>query len=91
VKRIALLLLLGTAGCNFSPLMNRIEVGQEPFVVVVGEGADGRADLFAVSSGGGEMTQLTYTTLLEVGPRLTPEGALLGFIRMRDTLVGTPR
>lgn len=91
MNRLALVLLLGTAGCNFSPLMNKIEIGQEPFVVVVGEGADGRADLFAVSAGGGAMTQLTYTTLLEVGPTLTPEGALLGFLRMRDTLAGTPR
>jgi hypothetical protein len=71
--------------------MNKIEIGQEPFVVVVGEGADGRADLFAVRAGGGEMTQLTFTTLLEVAPTLTPEGALLAFLRMRDTLPTTPR
>jgi hypothetical protein len=91
VNRLALLMLLGAAGCNFSPLMNQIEVGEEPFVVVVGEGADGRADLFAVSSGGGALRQLTFTTLLERGPQLTPEGAILAFLRMRDTLATTPR
>jgi hypothetical protein len=84
-------MLVMVAGCNFSPLMNQIEVGEEPFVVVVGEGADGRADLFAVSAGGGTMRQLTFTTLLERGPQLTPEGAILAFLRMRDSLATTPR
>ena len=48
---IALLLL----GCNFSPLMNRIAPGEEPFVVIAGEGAGGQVDLFAVGSGAGAL------------------------------------
>ncbi len=91
MTRLAWVILLGMAGCNFSPLMNQIDVGEEAFVVLVGEGADGRADLFAVSSGGGALRQLTFTTLLERRPALTPEGALLAFLRMRDTLPTTPR
>lgn len=91
MTRRTLLALLLVGGCKFSPLMNRIEVGEEPFAVVVGEGPDGRTDLFAVSAGGGAVTQLTFTVPIEMGPRLTRDGGVLAFVRMRDTLATTPR
>lgn len=90
MKHASLLALLLVGGCKFSPLMNRITVGEEPFAVVVGEGPDGRTDLFAVSAGGGLVTQLTFTVPIEVGPRLTTNGGVLAFVRMRDTLPTTP-
>lgn len=90
MKHAALLALILVGGCKFSPLMNRITVGEEPFAVVVGEGPDGRTDLFAVSAGGGLVTQLTFTVPIEIGPRLTRDGGVLAFIRMRDTLAATP-
>ncbi len=90
MKHTALLALMLVGGCKFSPLMNRIEVGEEPFAVVVGEGPDGRTDLFAVPAGGGLVTQLTFTLPIEIGPRLTRDGGVLAFLRMRDTLPTTP-
>lgn len=83
--------VLLVASCNLSPLMNRIEIGEEPIVVVVGEGTDGRTDLFAVNAGGGALSQLTFTNQVEQSPRLTAGGAVLAFLRMRDTLPGTAR
>ncbi len=85
---VIVLLLLG---CNFSPLMNRIAPGEEPFVVIAAEGAGGQVDLFAVGSGGGAVTQLTFTIPVERSPRLTTDGTVLTFLRMGDTLPGTAR
>ncbi len=68
-------------GCVVTPLSNRIEVGYEAFVVVVGEGADGNTDLFAAPAEGGVFRQLTYTRVAEDLPRLGPTGTRLAFIR----------
>ena len=38
--------------CSITPLTNKIRVGEEPFVIVVGEGRDGETDLFAAPAGG---------------------------------------
>ncbi|HEY3935573.1 MAG TPA: hypothetical protein VGL65_13260 [Gemmatimonadales bacterium] len=77
------------SACSFSPLAHRIDVGQEPFVIFVGEGIDHHTDLFAAPAGGGEVAQLTFTALIERHPRLSPSGDVVAFIRMRDTLPGT--
>ncbi|MES2125248.1 MAG: hypothetical protein V4503_11235 [Gemmatimonadota bacterium] len=78
---VALLL----AGCNLSPLRNRIKVGEEPIVIFVGEGIDGHTDLFAVPASGGSIAQLTFTPLLESMPRINARGDVVAFIRARDT------
>lgn len=83
-------LALGSA-CAFSPLAHRIKIGEEGFVVFVGEGIDHHTDLFAVPATGGEVAQVTFTSLVERGPRLSPTGEVVAFLRMRDTLPGTPR
>ena len=67
--------------CQFTPLMNRIDVGQEPIVVFVAEGSDGSTDLFASSSAGGTVFQLTYNRPVESNPALAPGGVLLAFLR----------
>lgn len=79
------------SGCGFSPLSHHISVGVEPFVIFVGEGIDQHTDLFAVAAGGGGVFQVTFTPLIEQHPRLTPTGAIVAFLRMRDTLPETPR
>lgn len=61
--------------------MNRIAVGEEPFVVFVAEGTDGSTDLFAVSAGGGPVHQITYNRPVESHPALSPDGAALAFLR----------
>lgn len=74
-----------------SPVRNRIGAGSEPFLVFVGEGLDQRTDLFAVPAGGGSVVQVTFTPPLELHPALTPLGDRVAFVRVRDTLPGTPQ
>lgn len=85
-QAIAAIAAIAPVGCAFSPLAHRIKVGEEPFVVFVGEGRDQHTDLFAVPANGGPVTQVTFTALIEMHPRLTPTGEVVAFIRMRDTM-----
>jgi len=66
---------------GISPLSNRLSPGEEPFVVVVGEGSDGETDLFAASAGGGDVTRLTFTRDSESSPALHPSGGAVAFLR----------
>ena len=52
----SLLTLLG--GCSVTPLTNKISVGEEPFVLAIGEGPDGMTDLYAAPAHGGEISGL---------------------------------
>ncbi len=74
-------MLLASAGCSLSPLQNRIHPGEEPFVVVVGTGADQKVDLFATLPGGGEVHRLTFTAMVESSPRLSGRGDVVAFLR----------
>lgn len=72
--------LIGAQGC-VTPLSNRIDVGNEAFVVVAGEGAGGIVDLFAAPAEGGLFRQLTFTRAAEELPRLGPSGTTIAFAR----------
>ncbi len=85
MTRLALVVALAATGC-ISPISSRIEVGDEPFALVVGEGKDGSTDLFAVPAAGGTFRQLTFTRLPEGLPRVAPAGNLVTFTRLRDSL-----
>lgn len=74
-------------GCGVTPLSNRIDVGNEAFVVVAGEGADGNTDLFAAPAEGGTFRQLTYSRVAEDLPRLGPTGTRLAFVRSRGEAI----
>jgi len=74
-------IVLALGGCRISPLTNKISVGQEPFVVLVGQSQGNQTDLFAGSAGGGEMFQLTFTREPERSPMLDPTGVQLAFLR----------
>ncbi len=80
-----------TVGCGLSPIDHRIKLGEEPFVVFVGEGSDRNTDLFTTTAGGGHVYQLTFTRVIERAPTLAGGGQLVAFLRFRDTLPGTPR
>ena len=83
-------LLLLVSGCAVTPLSNRIQAGQEPFVIAVGEGTDGRTDLFAAPAGGGAFIRLTFTLAEERLPKLAPGGTRVAFARRtgRDSTDG---
>jgi hypothetical protein len=85
------MLALATAACGLSPIDHRIKLGEEPFVVFVGEGIDGSTDLFTTTTGGGSVFQLTFTTVIERQPKLSADGMMVAFLRIRDTLPGTRR
>jgi hypothetical protein len=84
-RMIGMAALVVFAACSFSPLTNRIKVGEEDVVIFVGEGPDGNTDLFASNASGGTPTQLTYTVAVELLPRITSDGGVLAFIRSPDT------
>jgi hypothetical protein len=71
-------------GCAVTPLTNKIEPGEEPFLVVVGEGPDGQTDLFAASSAGGTFHRLTFSRPRESFARLSPAGTAVAFVRTRS-------
>ncbi len=90
-RRIAAALLLALVGCSLSPLLNRIEVGSDAFVVFVGEGNDGRTNIFAGLPVGGELSQITYTPIAETHPALTRSGGAIAFVRASRDPASDPR
>jgi hypothetical protein len=71
-----------------SPLSNRLQIGEEAFVVVVAEGEGGLGDLYALPASGGAPLQITFSRVDESGPALTTDGSVIAFIR-RGQKTGT--
>lgn len=86
VAWLGVTLLAGTAACSLSPVHRKIAVGEEAFVVFVAEGSNGHTDLFASVAAGGTPVRLTFTTLAEELPRLSPAGDVVAFARSRGDL-----
>ena len=76
-------LTLLVLGCkmSLSPVKNRIGIGVEPYVIFDGDGEDGQGDLYAASTSGGSTFRLTFSRAHESNPALSPNGAMLAFIR----------
>src|SRR5258706_13631661 len=72
---------LSVAACVVTPLTNKISVGEERYVIVVGEAPDGNTDLFAAPASGGSFYRFTYNRPVEDLPRLAPDGKRVAFIR----------
>jgi hypothetical protein len=85
LRRLFAMLLLLAGGCrgNLSPLSNRLEIGQEPYLVFTADGEDGSGDLFASKPAGGMTYQITFTRVDERLPALSPDGTMLAFVRSR--------
>jgi hypothetical protein len=83
--RPAFLLLLATIGCEgtLPPLRKIGEVGTEPVVLFIG--GEEQGDLFAASTSGGEVIQLTFSPVAESRPAVSPDGGAVAFLR--DTTV----
>jgi hypothetical protein len=77
-------------GCSVTPLTNKIAVGEEPFVIGVGEGPDGLTDLFAAPAKGGGFVRLTFNRPEERSPRLSPDGSRVAFFRATGVTTGAP-
>ena len=79
--RLPLQLAILLAACNVTPLTNKIDVGNDPFVIGVGEGADSLTDLWAAPAGAGSFARLTFNRAEERAPRLAPEGRRVAYLR----------
>jgi hypothetical protein len=73
-----------------TPLTNRIKVGEEAFVIAVGEGPDGQTDLYAAPAGGGSFTRLTFNRPEERFPKISPDGGMVAFLRSVGGASGPP-
>ena len=82
--------LLLLTSCGVSPLTNKIDVGEEPFVVAVGEGPDSLTDLYAAPAGGGRFIRLSFNRPEERFPRLSPDGSMVAFLRSSSGAKGPP-
>ncbi len=71
-------------GCSVTPITGKIVPGDDPFVIVVGEGPDGATDLFAAPAPNGRFVRLTFTRQVEELPKLAPDGRRVGFLRRYD-------
>ena len=67
--------------CAVTPLTNKINVGEDPFVIGVGEGPDSLTDLFAAPAGGGAFVRLTFNRAEESRPKLSPDGLRVAYFR----------
>jgi hypothetical protein len=69
-----------------------MEVGRDPYAVFVAGIGPAGGDLYAVRGEGGPAVQISFTPVGEMRPALSPDGALLAFIRgqsLRDSTPGT--
>lgn len=77
-------------GCGVTPLTNKIKIGEEAFVIGVGEGPDGQTDLFAAPAGGGTFSRLTFSPPEERLPAIAPGGDKVAFLRAAHGRSGPP-
>jgi len=76
----SLFTLLSACG-GLSPLRGHAVVGRDAYEVFVGDGPGGQPDLFGVRADGGPVFQITYSSVAEAGPVLSPDGGAVAFLR----------
>jgi len=89
VYRLLFTLLSVLACGTLPPLRGKIDVGHEPYALFVG-GSGQNGDLYAVRADGGPAYQITYTTVAELRPALSPDGAEVAFFRGQSLRDSTP-
>lgn len=93
IPRSCLLLLtssLTVLSCGtMPPLHDKIDVGHESYAVFVGGSGMG-GDLYAVRGEGGPVYPITFTTVAELRPSLSPDGASVAFFRGLSLRDSTP-
>lgn len=75
-------LLLALAGCTLPPLRGKAQVGKDPYAVFVAD-VPGGSELFALLPDGGAPIPLTFSTVEESAPALSPDGSTVLFLRQQ--------
>jgi hypothetical protein len=75
------MLLLAACESSFLPLRGKFEVGQDPMVIFVGGDSPAGGDLYAVPTSGGRAIPITFSTVGEMRPALSPDGGTVAFLR----------
>jgi hypothetical protein len=97
-RRWAALLVAGLAAAGVAcsgtlpPLRGQMEVGHDAYAVFVGGSGRAGGDLYAVRTEGGPAVQITYTSVGEMRPALSPDGGMVAFLRgtsLRDSTPGS--
>ena len=86
-----LLFTLFAAACDptLPPLRGQIEIGSDAYAVFVG-GDGANSDLYAIRADGGQPVPITFTTVAEMRPSLSPDGGALAFLRGTSLRDSTP-
>lgn len=84
-------LALGACDDVMSPLRKLADVGKDPYLFFVADSPDGRSDIWVARPGGDAARQATYTPAWESAPSLSPDGAMLAFLRSADSGAAAPR
>jgi len=90
VRHAGGLLLLAACESTFLPIRGKFEVGRDPMVVFVGGDEAAGGDLYAVSTSGGGAIPITFTTVGEMRPALSPDGGAVAFLRAGSLTDTTP-
>ena len=80
------------AAATLPPLRGQMEVGRDAYAVFVAGGALAGGDLYAVRTEGGPVVPITFSTVGEMRPALSPDGVMLAFLRgasLRDSTPGS--
>jgi hypothetical protein len=93
-KPLVAALVAGLAACSGSlpPLRGQMEVGRDGYAVFVAGGAAAGGDLYAVRTEGGAIVPITFSAVGEMRPALSPDGAMVAFLRgasLRDSTPGS--
>ncbi len=94
MKGAAVAVVAGLAACSgaLPPLRGQMEVGRDAYAVFVAGGAAAGGDLYAVRASGGPVVPITFSTVGEMRPALSPDGGMLAFLRgasLRDSTPGS--
>lgn len=83
-------LLLAACGGSLPPLRGQMVVGRDAYALFVAGDGPGGGDLYAVHTEGGPAVQVTFTTVGEMRPALSPDGSMVAFLRGRSPRDSTP-
>lgn len=94
MRGAVLALAAGLAACSgtLPPLRGQMEVGRDGYAVFVAGGGPSGGDLYAVHLEGGPVVPITFSTVGEMRPALSPDGSMLAFLRgasLRDSTPGS--